>query len=85
MTVAVDEVKVREALVTLLTGSFRVPAENLKPEADLIDDFGLDSIDLVDLLALLNEKFDIFLSPSDFEGCRKLAQFEERLNTLLKK
>jgi len=74
---------VRETLGTLLTGNFRVVNASLAPEADLFTDLSLDSLDIVDLLSLLNQKFNVFLSPSDFEGCRKLEQFEVRLTQVL--
>jgi len=74
---------VRETLCTLLTENFRVANASLTPEADLFTDLSLDSLDIVDLLSLLNQKFNVFLSPSDFEGCRKLAQFEVRLTQVL--
>lgn len=76
---------IRDTLVGLLRDNFRVPEEKIVPEASFNADLGLDSIDLVDLLSLLNQKFDVYYSPFDFESCRTLGEFESRLTALLEK
>ena len=51
---AVDVVKtVNEALIE----EFELEAEQLRPEASLIDDLELDSLDAVDLIAALERAF----------------------------
>jgi acyl carrier protein len=39
--------------------SFEIPAEQLKPEAHIFNDLGLDSLDIVDLVVALQQKFDV--------------------------
>ncbi|CAN0460195.1 unnamed protein product [Phaeothamnion confervicola] len=43
-------------IVTYLTDTFEIPADQVRPEALLIDDLGLDSIDAVDLMVKLQEQ-----------------------------
>lgn len=73
---------VQEIIHQLLIQNFKLSPEKLVPEARLREDLDLDSIDLVDLLSLINEKINLHLSPHDFEGCTNLVQFGERLNKL---
>ena len=77
------ESDLQTTLSNMLSETFRVPLDRITPDASLQKDLGLDSIDLVDLLALLNQKFDVYLTPTDLQGCETVSQFEERIRTLL--
>jgi acyl carrier protein len=50
----------RENVITqvneVMSRGFEIPSEKLKPEAVLRTDLGLDSLDAVDMLVLLEEK-----------------------------
>ena len=46
----------------LMREGFEVPAEKLKPEALLFQDLGLDSLDAIDMLVHLEEKFGVKVS-----------------------
>ncbi len=39
--------------------SFEIPADKLMPEANIFNDLGLDSLDIVDLVVALQKKFGI--------------------------
>lgn len=39
--------------------SFEIKPEHLKPEAQIFNDFGLDSLDIVDLVVALQKKFGV--------------------------
>lgn len=62
---------VRECLVAALD----VPAEEVRDESRLIDDLGADSLDLLDILFQIEQKFGLAVSPRDFE-----RRARERLN-----
>jgi len=55
--------KLKEILVDVLG----VKAENIKAESKFIDDLGADSLDLVELIMALEDKFDIEISDEDAE------------------
>ena len=44
-----------------------VNPEDVKPESSLIDDFGADSVDLIELVMALEEEFDTKISDEDAE------------------
>jgi acyl carrier protein len=61
-------------ITEILTGTFEIPAEKIKPEARLYEDLDIDSIDAVDMLVELGP----FLKgrrvkPADFKQVRTLA------------
>jgi acyl carrier protein len=39
--------------------SFEIEKDQLKPEANIFEDLGLDSLDVVDLVVALQKKFDV--------------------------
>lgn len=45
-----QEEKVYAALSKILTNEFDIPAEKIRPEARLYEDFDIDSIDAVDMI-----------------------------------
>jgi acyl carrier protein len=55
--------KLKEILVDVLG----VKAEDIKAESKFIDDLGADSLDLVELIMALEDKFDIEISDEDAE------------------
>ena len=48
-----QEEKVYAALSKILTNEFDIPAEKIRPEARLYEDFDIDSIDAVDMIVQL--------------------------------
>jgi acyl carrier protein len=45
----------------VFTESFEIPADKLMPEANIFNDLGLDSLDIVDLVVALQKKFGIVI------------------------
>jgi len=62
-----------EEIVSYLTGTFEVPAESITPEARLMEDLNLDSIDAVDMMVKLQESTGQKVSPEQFEGVKTVA------------
>ena len=45
----------------VFTESFEIPVDKLKPEANIFNDLGLDSLDIVDLVVALQKKFKVII------------------------
>lgn len=43
----------------VFTESFEIPPDKLVPEANIFNDLGLDSLDIVDLVVALQKKFGV--------------------------
>jgi len=76
-----DEVYTR--LAYYLTEMFEVPAEDIRPDAKLYEDLGLDSIDAVDLLVKLQEITGRKIAPAVFKKVRTVDDVVNQVRVLL--
>jgi acyl carrier protein len=60
-------------IVAYLTGTFEIPESDIHPDAKLMDDLNLDSIDAVDLMVKLQETTGKKVSPDQFETIRTVG------------
>jgi len=69
-------------ITSYLTDTFEIPAEQVRPDALLIDDLGLDSIDAVDLMVKLQEQTGKKVSPDQFETIRTVQDLVTLVQSL---
>lgn len=76
--------EIKERAKCVLAEEFEVEESAITPEALLKDTLGLDSLDLVDVVVLVEQHFGITLKGPDFVGVKTFADFyallEDRLN-----
>jgi acyl carrier protein len=48
-----------ESVKDVFVDSFEIPREKITPQAQIFGDLGLDSLDIVDLVAAIQKKFSI--------------------------
>jgi len=65
---------VLQQVVEVVVEQLGVEADNVKPESRFIEDLGADSLDTVELLMALEEKFDIEIEE---EAAEKLMKVED--------
>ena len=65
------EEKVREFLIEDL----EIEEEKIVPEGKLKDDLGIDSLDLVDIVVIVEKKFGFKIKPEEMAGITTLKQF----------
>jgi len=66
-------------VTSLLNELFKISPEKMVPEAEIIADLGIDSIDLIDFLNEVNDRYDMDLELLDFDGCKTLGQLVDHL------
>ena len=71
------EAKVREFLIEDL----EVEESAISPEANLKDDLGIDSLDFVDIVVILERKFGFKIKPEEMAGVTTLSQFCDYIQT----
>ena len=63
----------------VLADEFEVDIDTITPEAALKETLGLDSLDLVDVVVLVEQNFGITLTAPDFVGVKTFDDFYELL------
>jgi len=65
------EEKVREFLIEDL----EIDEEKIAPEAQLKEDLGIDSLDFVDIVVIVEKKFGFKIKPEEMADVKTLSQF----------
>ena len=71
--------KINEVLVS----EFEADPTEIKPEAPLLQTMQIDSLDLVDIVVLVEQNFGITLTGTDFTGIVTFKDFYELLDKKL--
>ncbi|MBX3479394.1 MAG: acyl carrier protein [Caulobacter sp.] len=67
-----DRQAVYKEISDFLVDTFEVPESELTPDADLVENLGLDSIDAVDLMVKLQEITGKKVTPEQFKSVRTI-------------
>ena len=65
------EEKVKEILIEEL----EIEEENIYPEAKLKEDMGIDSLDYVDIVVIVEKTFGFKIKPEEMANVKSLSQF----------
>lgn len=71
--------EVLDALKEVLVDRMKVEPEKVTPEANLFDDLGLDSLDLMTTVMVIEEQFGIEVSDDELEPVATVEQAVELL------
>ena len=64
---------VLEKIKVILAEQFDVEEDAIKPDTDLQDDLGADSLDVVDLLMSIEDEFEIEIPDEEIENIRTVG------------
>jgi acyl carrier protein len=70
-----DESKIKNTekkVIDILSGYFNVSSENIKPSSRLVEDLGIDSMSLVELIFELKEQFGVEIKKEDIVKIRTI-------------
>lgn len=69
----------KEEIIEIVNGflvdEFEVDGDTISPEANLKDTLGLDSLDYVDLVVIIESNFGVKLGEADFVGVDTFQKF----------
>ncbi|MDR2883312.1 MAG: phosphopantetheine-binding protein [Alistipes sp.] len=64
-----------EKINTVLADEFEIDAATITPDAPLMETLDMDSLDLVDVVVLVEQSFGITLRGEDFVGITTFREF----------
>ena len=76
-----NDTELINAVNEVFVDSFEIAPEQLKPEAHIFTDLGLDSLDVVDLVAAIQKKFGV--SVRDDERIRGIRTMQDLYSFLI--
>ena len=72
-----------ETIRKVLAEQLEVDPAQITPDTDIIDDLGADSLDLVELVMSLEERYDIFLTDDKTANVRTVGQVMQMLENVI--
>ena len=67
--------EIEENVREFLIDDLEIDEEKIHPEALLKDDLGIDSLDFVDIVVIIERRFGFMIKPEDMAGVQTLRQF----------
>ncbi len=65
-----DNAQIQSKIVDIIANQLGVEKDIITPEANVVDDLGADSLDVVELVMALEEAFDLEIPDEDAENIR---------------
>jgi acyl carrier protein len=67
--------EIEQIVTNFLIDDIEIEKEVIKPEAQLKDDLGIDSLDFVDIVVIVERNFGFKIKPEEMQDIRTLSQF----------
>ena len=77
--------QIAKEVYSLVEDRLGVRHNEISPEKDLVNDLGADSLDSVELIMALEQKFDINIPDSDTENIKTIGDILKYLNNYTEK
>lgn len=72
-----------QRVIELIADEFQIPIHTIREDSRIIDDLGLDSFGLINLIARFEEEFHIKLSDDSLTRIKTVRDAAEFLQTLI--
>ncbi len=79
-----DAKSIEERVKNIIVEQLRVEPEQVKPEAQFVNDLGADSLDTVELIMALEEEFDIEIPDEQAEKIKTVGEAIEHIKAKAK-
>lgn len=76
--------EIEEKVKAFLIDDLEIDEDKIKDEAKLKDDMGIDSLDFVDIVVIVEKNFGFKIKPEEMKGITTLSEFcdyiEQKVN-----
>jgi len=80
-----ERAKIEEIVKSFLIEEIEVDEEAIKPEALLKDDLGIDSLDFVDIVVIVEKNFGFKIQAEEMAEVKNLKQFCDYIESKVSK
>ncbi len=70
-----ERTEIEEKVIEFLIDDLEVEEDKIAPEALLKDDLGIDSLDFVDIVVIVEKNFGFKIKPEEMAGVKTLKDF----------
>ena len=71
-----SSVPIAEQVRSLMSEQLGVERAEMRPDADILEDLGADSLDVVEMVMAIEDSFDIEIADEDAEAMRTVGDVE---------
>ena len=75
--------EIEEIVKAFLIDDLEIDEENIFPEAKLKEDMGIDSLDYVDIVVIVEKNFGFKIKPQEMTAVKTLSQFYDYIESKL--
>ena len=75
--------EIEEKVQAFLIDDLEIEEENIFPEAKLKEDMGIDSLDYVDIVVIVEKNFGFKIKPEEMANVKTLSQFYDYIETIV--
>lgn len=76
-----ERIQIVEIVNNFLSEEIEIDPALLKEEALLKDDLGIDSLDFVDIVVIVERNFGFKIKPEEMTGVKRLGQFYDYIES----
>ena len=73
--------EIEEKVKAFLVDDLEIEEENIFPDAKLKEDMGIDSLDYVDIVVIVEKNFGFKINPQDMTAVKTLSQFYDYIES----
>jgi acyl carrier protein len=73
--------EIEEKVKAFLIDDLEIEEENIFPEAKLKEDMGIDSLDYVDIVVIVEKNFGFKIKPEEMTKVKTLSQFYDYIES----
>ena len=73
--------EIEEKVKAFLIDDLEIEEENIFPEAKLKEDMGIDSLDYVDIVVIVEKNFGFKIKPEEMTTVKTLSQFHDYIQS----
>ena len=73
--------EIEEKVQAFLVDDLEIEEENIFPEAKLKEDMGIDSLDYVDIVVIVEKNFGFKIKPEEMAPVKTLSQFYDYIES----
>jgi acyl carrier protein len=73
--------EIEELVKEFLVEELEIDESKITPDGKLVEDLGIDSLDFVDIVVIVERKFGFKINPEEMQGIATLSQFCDYIET----